>query len=979
MGSEPHIDAPSGSAEPLVGRQAECAVLDRMLTRLAGGSAQVLEVTGDPGIGKTRLLAELARRARDRGFLVLVGQARYSGGQQPFEALIDAVDEHLAGFGEDHDGLDLPSLASVFPSLRGQDGTGAKAKVERHRLFREVRTLLAALASPGLVLILDDLHRADDDTVEWLVELLHRPPRRPVLLALAHRWRQAPARLLAAVKMARTHEPPASLHLGPLTEDAADVLLAGTGSRSSRRALYRESQGNPFYLDALIRSAGRGLPVPDGTPPHWADVEGELPPAVIGALMAEFEWLSPAGQLAARSAAVIGDPFSVETVSIVAGADGDSTAAAVAEMATADLVRPVERSRLFAFRHGLVRSAIYESVNPAWRGPAHARAAQALRDSGAPLTSQAHHVERAASPGEFTAVETLTQAASTVHAHAPATAARWLQAALKLLPETPEASPQRTSLLLRLAFALGVAGHPKASRDTLHDLLQPLRGDPERRIPAVAFCAVMERLLCRHAEGHALLLAELPKVGDEESLTAATLKFELGCSALTGGDPMAGRMWAQEALTAARASGHTPLRAAVLGLIATACGISGDVQAAGEHLDPAVRLLDGMLDGELARRPDAAVWIGWSEFFLERPGEALRHFDRALTIARERGRVLVLPPLLTGKILVLRGIGRLADASLAAEEAVDVALLSGSDEQRAAALAMRCWVATWTGDFDLASRAGAAAVEHRPRPATGWIAALATRMLAEAHLAMGDHQGCLDLVDLAGGPQLSTADAHTRIGWYELLTRAELAAGRQDAASIWAEAAVGAARGFGQAGRQGLAMLARAQALAATEPAAALRLATAARDAMEKRGMVLDAARAAVVAGQAHAACGDPEAAAAELQAAKSVFDVAGAGPLARNAAACQRRVAVRASHGPVLPRQRRPGVLPALTRRESQVALLVSGGLTNRRIARQLKVAEKTVEMHLANVFTKFGVGSRTEVAAAVIRAEEPGPADWG
>jgi DNA-binding CsgD family transcriptional regulator len=414
------------------------------------------------------------------------------------------------------------------------------------------------------------------------------------------------------------------------------------------------------------------------------------------------------------------------------------------------------------------------------------------------------------------------------------------------------------------------------------------------------------------------------------------------------------------------------VRAAVLGLAAAACGVSGDVQAAAGHLDPAVALLDGMLDGELARRPDAAVWIGWSEFFLERPSEALRHFDRALAIARDRGRLVVLPPLLTGKVLVLRDIGRLADAGVAAEEAVEVALLSGSDEQRAAALAMQCWVATWTGDFDLASRAGAAAAEPRPGAAGGWTGALAIRMLAEARLAMGDPQGCLSLADLAGGPRVGAADAHTRIGWYELLTRAELAAGRQEAAGVWAEAAVSASAGFGQGGRQGLALLARAQALAATEPEAALRLATAAFEALEKPGLVLDAARAAVVAAQARAACGEPEAAMTELEAARSVFDLCGAEPLARNAAACQRRGAVRAPRAPGRPRYGRTGLLPALTRREGQVAVLVSQGLTNRRIAQRLRVTEKTVEMHLANVFTKLGVYSRTEVAAAVIRAED-------
>ena len=115
-------------------------------------------------------------------------------------------------------------------------------------------------------------------------------------------------------------------------------------------------------------------------------------------------------------------------------------------------------------------------------------------------------------------------------------------------------------------------------------------------------------------------------------------------------------------------------------------------------------------------------------------------------------------------------------------------------------------------------------------------------------------------------------------------------------------------------------------------------------------------------------------AARAWARAAQSVFESCGAGPYARKAASLRRRIAARGSRD-------QPGTgsgaghtaLSALTRRERQVAWLVSQGLTNRRIAQRLHVTDKTIEMHLSNIFAKLGVSSRTETAAAVIRGQLP------
>jgi DNA-binding NarL/FixJ family response regulator len=223
-------------------------------------------------------------------------------------------------------------------------------------------------------------------------------------------------------------------------------------------------------------------------------------------------------------------------------------------------------------------------------------------------------------------------------------------------------------------------------------------------------------------------------------------------------------------------------------------------------------------------------------------------------------------------------------------------------------------------------------------------------MLAETRFAAGDPEGCLALVTTAGGPALPRADPWSRIGWYELLTRAALAAGRHDAAGQWADRAQQGAARLGLPGRTGLALLARAHVAAVREPARALELALEAQDALAAAGMTVDAARAQLAAARARAASGDTEAASRQLQQAEAVLEGLGAHHLASPG-----------GKGAAAPG---PGIL---TRREYQVAQLVAEGLTNRRIARQLHVTDKTVEKHLSNIFAKLAISSRAALATAL------------
>jgi predicted ATPase len=194
-------------AEQLVGRAAELGALERAMAELERGPGAVALV-GEPGIGKTRLLAELGARADDQGLIVLSGSASELERELPFWIFVDALDEYVQGLDprrlrsipEDT----LAELSHVLPSLPApEEGPPPAMQDERYRTHRAVCHLLEALAATKpLVLLLDDLHWADSGSIELLGALLRRPPSAPVLIAMAMRPHQLSDRLFGAIERA---------------------------------------------------------------------------------------------------------------------------------------------------------------------------------------------------------------------------------------------------------------------------------------------------------------------------------------------------------------------------------------------------------------------------------------------------------------------------------------------------------------------------------------------------------------------------------------------------------------------------------------------------------------------------------------------------------------------------------------------------------------------------------------------------------
>lgn len=210
----------SSSSAAFIGRAPELALIDETLGAIEQGEPQAVEVVGPAGIGKTRLLSEVAQRADERGHIVLTGAGAELEQDLPFWIFVDALDEYVEAADprriERLDAGVRDDLAEILPSLAGATSNGAAKLHERYRTHRAVRELLAQLATTKpLVLLLDDFHWADQASVDLLVGLLHRPPAAGVLIMLAARPRQLPPRLAAALERVHRAGTLARLELHP--------------------------------------------------------------------------------------------------------------------------------------------------------------------------------------------------------------------------------------------------------------------------------------------------------------------------------------------------------------------------------------------------------------------------------------------------------------------------------------------------------------------------------------------------------------------------------------------------------------------------------------------------------------------------------------------------------------------------------------------------------------------------------------------
>lgn len=955
-------------SEPrLVGRTRELAGIGAALEQV-GSRSTMLWIHGEPGIGKTRLLDELCARADARGDLVLTGRGAEFERDIPFGVWIDALDDHTGSLGHERLarmlGDRVGELAWVLPVVPARaDAKPPFLPDERYLVHRAVRGLLDALARQRAVVVaLDDLHWADDASHELLAHLLRRPSRAPVLLAVAFRTGQLPVRLSGALEAATRGGRAVELAPLALSAQEADLLLGDALHPRARVEVFQQSGGNPFYLEQLARWTPARATTAAPTQSF-----SEVPGSVAAALAHEIAALGEPARRLAEGAAVAGEPVELDQAVAAADLDEPAALAVLDELLAADLLRRTEIPRRYRFRHPIVRRAVYQAAGESWRLAAHARVAAALQARGAQLTQRAHHLERCARPGDEAAIAVLEQAAHAVSVSAPASAARWLAAALRLLSAGPDGEARALELLVPLAVAQAATGQLEQALDTLQDALARVPSElAEVRSRLVAACAAVENLLGRHAAAHARLLRALGELGELSPAAAGLLQVELAADACFHCDFAAMLAWAQHARASALACEDPGLSAVAVALLCFAHYYLGEVQQAERCREEAAARLDALTDEQLAGRLVAPYCLGFAEMFCERYDDAAEHLRRGIAVAQATSHGQFLVPMMIALALALEPRGHVRESVEMADAAVDAARLAANPQVLSWALTAQAWTTAMAGEHDRTLAAGEEAV----RLLDGLSASVLTRathtLVGAAWLEAGQHERALQQLQLGGAPDFAHVGPGRRALLYAHLARAELARGNAAAANDWLDRGETTLGGLELPMAGSVVQYARACLLLADEqPAAAGALALQAAERATAVHACVQAARCRTLAGRALAADGQRERAAAELQRAEAELGACGAMRLRDEAARELRRLGHRVSA-----RQRRArggNGVQTLSGREHEIATLVAQGRTNRQIGQELFLSARTVEGHLTNVFAKLGVHTRAEVAEAI------------
>ncbi|MBC3190994.1 AAA family ATPase [Pseudonocardia sp. C8] len=951
-----------GERGRLVGRASELAQIDGVVERVAAGFGGGLVVSGAPGIGKTSLLGELGARAEARGWLVLDGRASEFEQNEPFAVFRDALDAYLGSLDAGmRAGLHrLPALAAIFPGLSDRGAAGSPVdRLSAHAALREV--LARLVGDQPVLLLLDDMHWADGSSVDLFGYLLRRPPQGPFLLAGALRSGQCPPRMRMALDAAAPVGRLVELRLGALRRADVSRLLRGF-DEDAIDALYAECGGNPFYLHAVSAYTG---PVR-----VHAGSTTEVPPAVIAAVASELRALSVTGRRAAGAAAVAGDPFDVGLAAAIARVGVEEFLGAVDELVGKAVIEPTDVPARFRFRHPIVRRAVYEGCGQGWRIAAHARAAAVLGEQGFSALHRAHHLARSAAVGDLDAVALLAEAGHAAAPAAPAEAAHWFETAVGLLPDGPEHVTRRMELLAPLALTSGAAGRIEPSRAAVDELLAlvPVEQTPAR-VQLVVLRAFLDHVAGRHDAAQRIIEWEQARVPPHQHAEHAVLEAHLAISAFVRADDRALAAHGTRALVGARNAGRGPLLALAAALAALGEYFAGHLDAATAELAEAAALVDAMPDEVLATQLDAPLMLATTEFNLDRHTDAIRHCSRGLELAIATGQVLMVPWLYLTRALSRAYTGDLDSALADASTSYDASVMSGNSFTVSLALGLTGWMHLWRDELGAARQC----LDEALRTCASVPAVTSTggvRLFhAETMLETG-HAGQVPELLVAGG---SLPQRPWRGRAYQVLVRAALVAGDRAAARSWLTRAWGELGDVAVDARQ--TDLWHAEAMVLIDAGAGPAAVAAARRAVEladRGGVPVEAGRARTLAGRALVLAGERAAGVELLQCAERDLAALGAYRYRAEAVRELRRLGRRV---------RRPvgaeATVSTLSGREHEVALLVARGQSNRQIATQLVLSEKTVEAHVTAVLRKLGVPSRAAVGAAVLGGADV-PAPW-
>jgi class 3 adenylate cyclase/tetratricopeptide (TPR) repeat protein len=696
-----------------VGREIERSEMQELWQHVLRGERTVLLLSGEPGIGKTRLASHFASGAYEQGATVLYGACEEDLGA-PYRPWIEAVGHLVAHVDEqaleahvEHHGGELLRLV---PQLRGRLPSVAEprqsdSETERYVLYAAITDLLETSSTDDpLVLMLDDLHWADRESLLLLKHLSQGPSQAKLLVVGTYRDSEMSAGHPLSPVLAELRRE-GSVHrialrglddteVAALMESAAGHALDAAGLELAGE-VSRETNGNPFFTAEILRSLVEQGAIAQGADGRWT-VSGrigelELPQSVREVVGHRVRRLGGKALHTLSAASVIGRDFDLELLARVVESDPEPVLTLLEEGVSASLLREsVAVPGRFTFAHALIEHTLYEELGRTRRARLHQRVAAELEELGAQeidarLGELAHHWAAAVQPSVVGKALYYSRRAGerALESLAPVQARQWFERALELDEQSGEHDPRRRcELMIGLGEAQRQSGEP-AFRETLLEASRVAQehGALDQLADAVlatsrGFTNSIGRTDDELVGMYRAAAEALPRDDPRRARVLALLALELAYTV-----PLAERQaLADEALQIARSHDDPRLLAHVLACHPLATADASTLEARLRHTAEHVAVCDRIGDPTLrfhayARRVcvvEAGDVEGW-DVCLERMAE------RAEVVAQPSLRWLLL--FTSGPRALLAG--RIDDAEALAHEALRVGSASGEPDAQA--------------------------------------------------------------------------------------------------------------------------------------------------------------------------------------------------------------------------------------------------------------------------------------------------------
>jgi DNA-binding CsgD family transcriptional regulator/tetratricopeptide (TPR) repeat protein len=955
------------------------ALLETELGRAGAGGFRIVLLLADPGVGKTRLVRELLAR-HEREVLALTGRAHQLGQTTSFGLWAEALESHLrgvepAGVAALCGGF-VDDLSGVLHSAAAARGGAPPGEPPRARLLEGLAVLLGNLARarPPVVVFLDDVHVADGSSWDALHYLARTLWSCPVLVVAAARPAELATQVGAAQILHNLEQDDVlrRVELRPLPREAVARLAETVVGQAAPTALvawlHDRARGNPLFTIGLLtalQEEGADLGAPGLR---------RLPEALADRVTARLAGLDETARATLEALAVVGRRLELSAVGDLTGQPLDAVAPVLDALVRSRLVAEEERGRdvTYEIAHPLVQEAIYQNLGAARRHAVHRSVARSLAAAGR-VGEAAAHFARSARQGDAEAIEVV------LDAHRQAEQRGVHREALTLLAALVDLLPAGDERWLDVAAAMSFSGG------------WVYRGERD----AATGIRAMEAI-------DALL------EGTDNVSQRAAVKFRLSnFLAWAIGDLDAAEKACRQAELLFQEAGERPGALLAAAELAHLRGLQGDLRAWEEDGRRVAEAAEAGANDVAARQAISA--LGWGALHRGRLAEAERAFRRALALAESSAKSHWVSTSLAVLANALAQSGRTAEAFERLRQAKELHAAEGGETSILSEMEI---IVRWmAGDFGVALDVADEMVGGDPSGLSRrQVACLTFAALAATEAdRRNDARRYLDLVDAAfrGGawifyPELRRFVA-ARIMWRDGDLRAALAAMQpvasellqKDALLIAAlvladQAELAAELGDAVAAEEaavrlraipatdGGEVVAAAQALgsawsslASGDHDKAVAFSRGALEQLSALGCRALQARAVETLGRSLARH-EPDGSTAALAEAARLFDDCGAAWRRERIAPLLSETGHRAAPDTFPPQKsRRARLAGGLTEREAEVLRLVAQGMTDKMIAADLHLSEKTVGRHLSNIFTKLGVNSR---AAATSFAHREG-----